>query len=485
MTTVGSMMIRSLEKALPYLLLTIFLISFAMWAVFSEDSIGGADSLEHYRLSRYAFSNPEQFLDSWGKPLFTIVMAPFTQFGFIGARILNILLGLGAALLTFITARQLEYKHPVLAIPILVLGPIYAALMISGMTEIMFSFILILGIYLFFRERGNWSAIVISLLPFVRTEGFVIFPLFALGYLLNKQWKTIPLLLTGFVFFSIVGAFHHRDLLWVINKFPYTGEKGEIYGQGEFLHFIKSYKRIFGIPSFALILAGLLHLPVRSRAAKNTRTPFLNEALIGFMPFVTYFAAHSYVWWKGMGDSLGEIRVIAAVLPSAVLLALFGWNGLLNWLRPSVPVKRVLTVLLALSLVLVAARSQEIPVRRSPDRQLLKSAADWLAASEYANRKLHYFDPHWWFYLDKDPTDQEGMRSYSWGSPSLEDCVQPGELVLWDAHFGPNEGRVPLTRLTENSCFDLVRTFRPDSPFQTLGGYDYEIYVFMRGMDCE
>jgi multisubunit Na+/H+ antiporter MnhE subunit len=38
--------------------------------------------------------------------------------------------------------------------------------------------------------------------------------------------------------------------------------------------------------------------------------------------FLAYFVAHSYVWWKGTGSSLGLERVIAGVCPLAALIAM-------------------------------------------------------------------------------------------------------------------------------------------------------------------
>jgi len=251
-------MSNRLERHLPYYVLLAFLINFIILALLSEGSVGGADDIAHYKFSRYAFKYPEFFLDPWGKPFFTLLMAPFAQFGMTGVRIFNILLGLGAGLLTYLTAKKLTFRHPLLALFMLVFTPIYSALMISGMTEILFSFMLILGIYLFFLNRYIWSAVVISLLPFIRTEGIVIMPLFCLAYLINRQWKTIPFLVTGFLFFSIIGSFHYNDFFWVINTMPYTGSASDIYGTGELLYYVNKFRPIFGPPLFFLILAGLL-----------------------------------------------------------------------------------------------------------------------------------------------------------------------------------------------------------------------------------
>jgi hypothetical protein len=472
---------RSFEKNLPYYLLLIFLIVLVILAFLSEGTFGGADDISHYKYSRYAFKHPELFLDTWGKPLFTMLMAPFAQFGHNGVKVFNILLGLGAALLTFFTAKKLNYKYPVLALFLLVFAPLYTVVMISGLTEILFSFILILGIYLFFKNRSIWSCIVISLLPFVRTEGFIIFPLFLLAYLLNGKWKAIPFILTGFVFFSFIGSFHYGDFFWLINNNPYTGEASDIYGSGALFHFVNKYRLIFGLPLLVLILAGMMYIPVYFFSSrKEKRYPYLNEVLVGFLPFFIYFAAHSYVWWQGVGNSGGSIKVMAAVLPSAALLALFGWNGLMRWLPLSKSIKITLAVMLSLLMIFTSFKAHKIPVELGRTQQILKGAAKWLKGSAYTDSKLYYWDPYWWVFLEMDPTDRGKISQYIPDALQPQNHIKPGSLVLWDAHFAANEGQVRLNSLMDNPYFRLINVFRPDVPFLVLGGYNYEIYIFER-----
>jgi hypothetical protein len=58
--------------------------------------------------------------------------------------------------------------------------------------------------------------------------------------------------------------------------------------------------------------------------------------------------------------------------------------------------------------------------------------------------------------------------------------ILEGEVVVWDAHFSPNEGRLPLERLMNNQGFRLIHLVRPEKTFKVLGGYEYEIYIFKR-----
>ncbi len=469
------------KRYMPYYLLLAFLIGFVFFVFQSQGTAGGADDIQHYRYAKYAFENPGFFFDTKAKTLFTMVFAPVAQLGFNAVRVFNVLLGLLAALLTYLTARKLGYDHPVLSLFLLVFAPIYTVMMLTGMTEIPFSLLLILGIYLYFKDRSVWSAVVISLLPFVRTEGIVIFPLFILAYLINRQWKALPFLLTGFLLFSFAGSFYHGEFFWVITRNAYTGAARDIYGSGELLHFVKNFRAIFGVPLFVLIVMGLLYLPVQFfREKGKQRKRFAVEVLVGFLPFLAYFCAHSYVWWKGRGNSVGELRVISAVIPSAVLLALFTWNRFMKWMPAPGKLKDIAGIVLAACLVFIPFRVYRIPVPLGPTQELIREASDWVQEMGYAQRKIHFWDPFWWFFLDINPTDQTRIRGGVPDRNNPGNGVSPGSIVLWDAHFGPNEGRMPLERFRDNPDFTEIKSFYPPSPFQVLGGYNYEIHIFER-----
>ncbi len=472
------------EKYLPLAILSVLLVVYTILVFFSEGTIGGADDMTHYRYSRYAFQNPYFFIHHWGKPFFTALTSPFAQLGWNGVRIFNVLSGIAAAYFTFRMAKILDFSFPVVAILMVVSSPLYTVLMLSGMTEILFSLVLILSIFLFYREKFGWSALLLSFLPFVRTEGAVILPLFVVAYAWQKQWKAIPLLFTGFVFYSIVGSFHFKDILWVIHEMPYTGEASGIYGSGELLYYVHNTKYIFGIAMGVLILAGLLAwlaTPLLERG-KN-RKAWLMEMLVVYMPFIAYFAAHSYVWWKGQGNSVGMVRVIAAIVPSAALLATMAYGKILN-LAPVPKIwKQLFTAAFCVFLVTIPYRVLDIPVPLGGEQKVIKEASDWLKKSEYFENRIYYYDPFWCFFLDVNPYDEERVRERVYRQEEPEFKIKEGELVLWDAHFSPNEGRFPLENIMDNPGFRLIHLERPQEPFTVLGRYDYEVYIFQRIME--
>ncbi|MGB4079391.1 MAG: hypothetical protein WBK43_12820, partial [Prolixibacteraceae bacterium] len=135
---------KALDKHGLYGFLTLYFLFQFFILLFSESAYGygGADNIGHYQIARYAFKYPELFLDLWGKPVLTTLMAPFALFGFAGARFFNVL----AALVTlWLTARISDRLYPgsgLFAAIILAFTPVFFHLVPSCLTEILFACVL-------------------------------------------------------------------------------------------------------------------------------------------------------------------------------------------------------------------------------------------------------------------------------------------------------------------------------------------------------
>jgi Gpi18-like mannosyltransferase len=208
------------ENKLVLALLLITTSVFIYISIISKGVYAGADNFIHYRLSRYSFSYPQFFLDHWGKPLFTLLSSPFSQFGFNGLKIFNVLTGCSTGFLAYKISRQLGYKNAVLAMIFTFFMPMFFIMMFTGMTEILFSFVTILSVYLFLKEHYIAAAIAISFLPFARTEGIAVIPCFFLALLYLKKYKAILFLGFGVLAYSLVGGFYYHDFFWVVTKMP-------------------------------------------------------------------------------------------------------------------------------------------------------------------------------------------------------------------------------------------------------------------------
>lgn len=461
------------------ILLAGLFILFGYLVLFSTSAEGGADNYAHFRLARYAFKYPQIFLDHWGKPLFTILSSPFAQFGFKGIQFFNVVAGLLTALFTYLIVRKFEYKNSWLIIIFTCFTPIYFIVMQSGLTEILFSLVLVLSTYLFFEKKFIASAIVISFIIFSRTEGIVVIPFFISAYIIERKFKAIPFLLSGFIFFSILGFFILGDFWWFITQNPYTGAK-DIYGSGELTHFISNTKRINGIPLAILLGIGLISY-IRDFFRKSKRTKQVaNELILVLIVYVAYLAAHSVAWWKGVGGSLGLIRVTAAVMPLAAIVSLRGFNFLYDGLKFNQFVQLIFKGIVLILVIKVPYDLYHLPVKEDKREEIITEASAWIKTNNLTNNKIYYYDPYFIHQLGIDPFDQQLCAE------RIPDIVAPGEnmpegsILQWDAHFGPNEGKLPLDSLLNNPKFKILHVFKPEEPFTVLNGFNYEVYIFQR-----
>lgn len=456
--------------------LTVF---FVIIALLSPGAYGGADTYQHFFIAHFAFKYPSLFLDQWGKPLFTILSSPFAKFGFFGIQLFNIIAALLSAYFTYRTAKTLLKPLSFAAIFLLLFAPLYYIITFSGLTEILFGLVLILSIYLFFKNKLIWAAIVISFLPFARSEGFIILPFFAMAFFLKRKWLLPLFLFSGVVFFSILSLIFKENFLWFITGNPYVGAK-DIYGSGPLLHFVLDYKQIFGIYSTIFIVAGIIIYLIQAFILpKNKRIQNIYEIILIVLPAIAYFAAHSFVWWKGLGGSLGLTRVIAAIMPAAAIIAIHGLSIITGFIK-NIYLK---SLLILTFLVMVLSQPFEffpLLFPDGPEEKVLNQAAKWIIKNNNNKQTVYSNNPYLYFKLQYDPYDKKQCGQ------ALPDCSVPekdvnnGSFVVWDAHFSANEGRLPLKNLMQNANYKLESVFLPVDSFNTLGGQSYAVYIFSK-----
>ena len=86
--------------------------------------------------------------------------------------------------------------------------------------------------------------------------------------------------------------------------------------------------------------------------------------------------------------------------------------------------------------------------------------------------------------LDVDPFDNNRVTEL-WGLfPSIKQwgygVIPDSAIIIYDMHFGPNEAHIPLDTILSDKNFKLLKKFKPEKPFNVLGGYDFAVYVFQK-----
>jgi hypothetical protein len=120
-----------------------------------------------------------------------------------------------------------------------------------------------------------------------------------------------------------------------------------------------------------------------------------------------------------------------------------------------------------------------LPFKRGPVDSLIKSAAEYVKQN-FGDDKIYYFNPDFAFQLELDPFDP---NECNWG---IGDKLKPsnsmefGSVLIWDAHFAPNEGGVSLEAVENDERLQEIKTFLPLEKITVLGGYDYSIRIFKK-----
>lgn len=453
---------------------------------------GGMDSYNHYLIARFSWKHPgELLLDQWGKPLYNILASPFAQLGMMGVEIFNILLLIGSAWLTYFTAKSLNFQFGIAAFILTLASPIFFDNTISGLTEPLNAFLLMMVVYLFAERKMLTGAVVAGFLPFARSEGYVI--LAVIGFYLlfvHRHYRAFFLLFAGSLVMNGVGWLVEGDPLWIYNTNPYikyqiesTRDQQNICGSGSLWHYVGALPWMMGKPRLLLFVMGMLMILIaylRNPADHVNRVLFFPIAGV----YALYFAVHSAIWYFGAMGSCGYERVMLVIDPLAALVMAFAAELVLryldNLLNPKWWRRLLMTfALLAGFLIFIPWKiyGHKYPIDISNEQKLFVEAAEWYNQSDFDDRMKYFLYPYFNMLTGIDPKDHEHFTEI-W---SFDIQYAPkGSIVIWDGHFGPNEGKVPLELLKNHPDFVLIKSFFPEQPFKTLNDYNFEIHIFER-----
>ena len=466
---------------------TMFIL--VQWALLpSTYTFDTADGIWHYLIARYSYQNPAFETDLWAKPVFTILAAPFAQFGLKGIHFLQIACSFLTCILLYRISGFFNVKHLWL-IPILLLfTPVYFFELFSGLTEIVFGLFLIWGIYLIIKDEWLYATVLFSFLPFVRQEGYFIFPLIILLLLFQKKYFYIPALFTGYFLITLYGYTTHDSFMWIANNNPYVGAQ-DLYGKGDFLFYIKALDELLGSSRKVLLyIGGSFSLYALISALKNN--DFTNNKLFHFhflvLGFLLLFIVAESVFLSfGLFGAAGMHRLITCVVPLMVLIIIFGLNTIYTF-SVKYTFGKVYICALAVTTIFfinVLFKRYYWPLELKDETIVVANACNWYKKTcPDASGKIYFSHPYTIIGMDLNPyhtaKSQEMYAITDKQHP--ENNTHPGDIVVWDAHYGANEAQLPLTSFTQNSNFTLLNTFLPEKAFTVLGNQPFGVYIFKR-----
>lgn len=455
------------EQATPaYILLALFFLAGMILIFTATGTADEGDSVMHYLYARHAFQLPQHFFNHWAKPLFVLLAAPFAQLGFAGMKLFNLLASTLALFYTYRSARVLAIPNAWVAPLCALFAPMLMIVTLSGLTEPLFAFWLILGLYWLLRDKVPLSFVWLSFLPFVRSEGLIILSVVLVYALLRKWYRFIPLLAVGHIVYALAGYFVHHDLLWVFNKMTYA-TLSSAYGKGEWLHFVRKLPEVIGWVLCVFLILGLVYgaiLFVRCFLFRPKDAAAEKELVLVYNMFAVYFAGHTAFWALGIFNSFGLLRVLVGVLPLVGLICARGINGVALPFLTAMNTRIVLYACVAAVVLFPFSGTQyAYSWKRDFSLKADQQAEDRLGRyvkrnfPEYRKHSVYYEPAYVSVALDLNYFDTTAHKRLLHAFE--EDAFRSGDFVVWDDWYAPVEGKVELPQLTNNPRFTYLQTF--------------------------
>ncbi len=417
-----------------YIVLFIYAIVATLTILFFDGTGDAGDSIHHYLFAKFAYLHPQLFFNHWAKPVYVLLVSPFAQFGFTGVKIFNAIVSLLSIFFTFKIAQKLNLKNAIIGAIILISSPLYFVLTFSGLTEPLFTLFISIGIYAILKHKYIAACLIISFLPFIRSEGLIIIGVFAFYFLLKKKWKLLPLLLFGNVVYSIAGFFVYHDFLWVFTKIPYA-KLSSTYGDGRLFHFVDQLIYIVGVPIYILFWFGVIGIIWKSIKRKIT----LELQVLVFLGFLSFFVAHTLFWYLGIFNSMGLKRVLIGVMPLIAIISLLGFNFITEEIFKNKRIPRLIIQSLLIAYILIfpftknpAAINWEKDFKLSKDQQTAIQIADYITQNIGTDHRFVFAHPYLSEVLKIDHFDNNKRMELT---QDFLNHIKSGDIIIWENWF--------------------------------------------------
>lgn len=406
------------------------------------------DSIKHFVEAHQAWQTPHYFLDMWSKPIFILLASPFASLGWWGMKLFNTTCILLSAY--FIKKIFEEYHlNGWWGVFLSLLAHTFFLSQSSGLTEPLFTVFLTGIVYLEIKNRTAVAMLLLSFLPFVRSEGYVIALILMVYLLFSKKYKYVLYILVGHVIYGIIGLFAFGDFIWMFNENPYAGVELK-YGSGDIAHFFKQLPYVLGLPIYILFFLGTIHGGIRFFKGKIE----LQELFLIYGISIGYIAAHSIFWRFGLFHSFGLTRVIIVIIP---LMAFVAYRGL-EWLLCSlyfIP-KKYISFAFILFIGVFPFIKNKMALNWKKDiyllaeQKLIADAEEWIVAQPTLYDKPLYTNLFYYAVVSNKIVDNKNQIHTLDLFHDAEHTPKSGALVLWDSYFAPTDAEVSKVLLENN-----------------------------------
>lgn len=456
------------------------------------------DDIAHYLIARYSWQHPELFLNTWGRPAFTLLYAPVALLGFNAVKIFSAVIATATCLLSARLARQYQARWYWMAIIFTGLQSEFFRQAFSNLTELTFAALFILALVAYKDQRWLLMSVVVGWLPLARYESLPIVLLFSFPLIQHRKFWLLPVLVAPLLIHNTYWAVSEANLAMLFFPFdqllglrPYVAAFD--YGAGDLFHYFNLLPVAFGGTILLLAFYGAWR--------EKLGIPHLSILFAISTLSLTY-------WLVPSAGIAGYARHLAIVAPAVGMLATKGLEALISpyrqkiqawgmmivfvllavWLW-AIDMKAISAVALVLGLVIIMPRIPRftgyaitgllivvtiistltaVQPFSMNDRQLTAyEAGNWFRQSEYRDRLVLASHIYFQFSADLDGFDEQVSLPIT--PPNIK-RAPTGSIIVWDSHYSHRlVWNTPLEVLLEDPLFHLLRTWENEQ---------IRIYVF-------
>ncbi len=433
------MTLKELNKQSLILIFT-FIIG-TIWMIvllFQSDGTALHDEIGHYLLSRDAIKEPMHIFDLWGRTVNTLIYILPAQFGLGLARLTSLFFALLTVFFVFKVSVHFRLRYAYLVPILLWAQPWFPDLSYMCITQVPFSLIMILGTYLFLKNKHTYAALIIGLLPLIRHEGIALVGLVTLYMLYKRNWvaaisTTLPLFLFNGIYFILQGT--------IPFMLYFDAQPNTLYGSGTWYHFLirLPHPRAVGIPISLITICSLFAL-IKQHKKLSLLFPIL-------FWYGSYLVLHVAIFRFGLFASGGYKMFLLPLAPMIAILAVLGVERITEFILDKTAYKTNLSntflsrntlIPLLVGGCALFAFLQAKPYHLSNEEVAIKQAVQWIKKNRIDISSIVATHVYFYHMYPKKVPPKTLWEKY----PPLPD-LPLGTIVIWDNKYS-DKWQIPL-----------------------------------------
>jgi hypothetical protein len=439
---------RLLKNPLLLFFFAIVAIMGSVW-IYCSNGFYYIDECAHFMYCRFILQALPTTVQTWHRPLPQWLFALPAQLGHTFTMFFALAIFLALLFITWRIAVLHKIKHAEWVVLLAGLQPTLFDVSYACMTEMPAAFMIALSYLYHLKGKHGWALAFASAVFLCRTEMYLFAGIMFLVYLQKREWKILPLVLLGPLFWIGSTTIISGDVMTFFREWAIFSKIGKFIPGVSVTHYIINLHAIFGLMQVLLFIAGAVFI---AKAKRSAEFGIIYSTIALTIMLHTLAGAEMFHWTA----SIGELRYIAVVGPLFGIISVYGLSEIFD--RFKAPNMQFVFSLVVLSAVVFQCSLSTHP-RRWANYELVVINLTNEIKTEYPNLTLLSNHSAAAYAMD-DVATNTGTRLASLNLQTLKH--HPECIILWDP-FSSNSVffQTELTKATilKDSTIQIVQRY--------------------------